>query len=116
MRSAVITSAGAALAAAGAFVLYRFDPTVVHFYPPCVFHALTGLQCPGCGTTRALHHLLHGDVGGAFRLNPMLFLVAPFAAASAISRRFVTSPITAWTAAAVTIGWWIVRNLPFWPW
>ena len=115
MRSAIITSAAAVLAA-GAFVLYRFDPTAVHFYPPCVFHALTGLQCPGCGSTRALHHLLHGDVAGAFRLNPMLFFVAPFAATSALSRRFVTSPITAWTAVAVTITWWIVRNLPFWPW
>jgi len=116
VRSVIISIGAAITAAAGAFVLYRFDPAVVHFYPPCVFHALTGLRCPGCGSTRALHHLLHGDVAGAFRLNPMLFLVAPFAATSAISRRFVTSPIVAWSAVAVTITWWIVRNLPFWPW
>ena len=114
-RSIILVSA-AAIAAAGAFVLFRFDPTVAHFYPPCVFHAMTGLQCPGCGSTRALHHLLHGDVAGAFRLNPFLFLVVPFAGSAAIWRRIATSPVVAWTAAGVTIAWWIVRNLPFWPW
>lgn len=115
LRSSISASA-LVLAAAGAFVLYRYDPTQAHFYPQCVFHALTGLQCPGCGTTRALHHLLHGDVAGAFRLNAMLFAVAPFTIVSLRSRRFVTNPVVAWTALAVTVTWWVVRNLPFWPW
>lgn len=109
-------SALAAAATAATVALYRFDPTRVHFYPQCVFHALTGLQCPGCGTTRALYHLLHGDVGGAFRLNPMLFAFAPFAVVSMRSRRFAMSPIVGWTALFVTVAWWIVRNLAIWPW
>src|SRR4051812_15281893 len=115
LRSTVI-SALAAAATAAAIVLYRFDPTRVHFYPQCVFHALTGLQCPGCGTTRALYHLLHGDVGGAFRLNPMLFVFVPFAIASLRSRRFATQPVAGWAALGVTLGWWVVRNLAIWPW
>jgi hypothetical protein len=111
-----ISVSAAIVAAAAAFVLYRFDPAQVSFYPQCVFHAVTGWQCPGCGTTRALHHLLHGDVAGAFRLNPMLFALAPFTAVSLRSRRFVMHPAVGWTALAATITWWIVRNLPFWPW
>jgi hypothetical protein len=106
-RSATLIS----VIAIGAAILYRFDPATVHFYPPCIFHAMTGLQCPGCGTTRALHHLLHGDVAGAFHLNAMLFVIVPFSAIAGASRRFATHPLTGWGAAAVTVGWWIARNL-----
>ena len=92
-------------------ILYRFDPSTAGFFPPCMFHELTGLQCPGCGTTRALHHLLHGDVAGAFRLNAMLFAVAPFSALALSSRRFATHPVTGWAAAVVTMVWWVWRNV-----
>ena len=44
--------------AIGVSIVYAFDPSTARFYPPCVFHSLTGLQCPGCGGTRALHALL----------------------------------------------------------
>jgi len=94
-----------------AVVLYRFDPATARFYPHCVFHDLTGLQCPGCGTTRALHHLLHGDVAGALRLNAMLFVVLPFAVIATLSRRVATHPVTGWAAFGVTVAWWIGRNL-----
>jgi hypothetical protein len=111
-RSTTFVSILAGLVAiGGAAILYRFDPATVHFFPRCVFHELTGLQCPGCGTTRALHHLLHGDIAGAFRLNAMLFVVAPFGAIASISRRFATHPITGWSAVVVTVVWWVGRNL-----
>lgn len=97
--------------AIGAVILYRFDPSTANFYPPCLFRALTGLQCPGCGTTRALHHLLHGDVAGAFRLNAMLFAVVPFGALATVSRRLATHPVTGWAALVVTVVWWIGRNV-----
>jgi hypothetical protein len=114
-RSAPAFISAALAAAAGLVLVYRFDPARVHFFPPCVFHALTGLQCPGCGSTRALHHLLHGDVAGAFRLNALLFAMPPFALASR-SQRFATSPATGWAALAVVVGWWVVRNTALWPW
>jgi hypothetical protein len=109
-RSRIIISLGV-LAVGAAAVLYRFDPATVHFYPRCAFHALTGLQCPGCGTTRALHHLLHGDGGGAFRLNAMLFVAIPFGAIATASRRVATNPVTGWAAAGVTVIWWVARNV-----
>ena len=55
----------ASLAAGGAY-LYWFEPGKTGFFPSCPFRALTGFNCPGCGTTRALHQLLHGNVVAAF--------------------------------------------------
>ena len=109
--SSALWAAAISAAAVGAVILYRFDPTTAHFYPPCLFHALTGLQCPGCGTTRALHHLLHGDVAAAFRLNAMLFVVAPFGLVASLSRRLATHPVTGWVAVGMTMAWWIARNV-----
>ena len=101
--------------AVGLALLWRFDPAKAHVFPPCLFRAMTGFLCPGCGATRAVHHLLHGDVGGALRLNALLFAVPPFVIASR-SQRFITSRAVGWTALAVVLAWWIVRNTPFWPW
>ncbi|MDQ3116685.1 MAG: DUF2752 domain-containing protein [Verrucomicrobiota bacterium] len=42
--------------------------------PPCVFHSLTGLPCPTCGSTRAAYHFLHGHFAVSFLLNPLAFL------------------------------------------
>ena len=66
-----------AAAVGGLVVLYCFAPERYPIYPRCVFHALTGLDCPGCGGLRAAHRLLHGDVAGAFAFNPLLVLLSP---------------------------------------
>jgi hypothetical protein len=98
-------------------VLYTFPPGAHTFYPPCLFHAITGFDCPGCGTTRALHHLLHGRVAEAFRLNPMVFAGLGLFGFSlpSLARgerpRFVDHPWFGWTAIAVLMVWWIARNL-----
>jgi len=63
-------SGGAAIVA----VLYVFPPEQARFFPRCAFHALTGLQCPGCGGLRASHQLLHGNFAAAWQLNPLVVL------------------------------------------
>lgn len=40
--------------------------------PRCLLHATTGIPCPTCGMTRATWHLLHGEIGAAFLLNPLM--------------------------------------------
>ncbi len=42
----------------------------------CPFRLLTGLPCPGCGMTRSLVALTHGDVLGALFFHPLGPIVA----------------------------------------
>ena len=105
----VIFSAAAIVAVI--IILYRFDPATAGIYPHCPFQLMTGLQCPGCGTTRALHRLLHGDLVAAFRLNAMLFVAAPFAVLAAFRRRLSLNPAVVLVWLAAVLSWWVGRNL-----
>ncbi|MCG8600617.1 MAG: DUF2752 domain-containing protein [Verrucomicrobiales bacterium] len=49
-----------------------------HFLPKCVLKSLTGLNCPGCGNTRAAQALLRGDVAGAVQQNVLFIVSLPF--------------------------------------
>ena len=40
--------------------------------PPCAFHELTGLYCPGCGGTRAVRFLVRGNIEKSFIYNPVV--------------------------------------------
>ena len=53
-------------------VVFFFNPATHHFYPECQFHRLTGLNCPGCGMTRAAYALLHGEIAVAIHDNALL--------------------------------------------
>ncbi len=61
-------------------LLFVFDPAAASFYPGCLFRSFLGMTCPGCGTLRALHQLLHGNFGAAWRLNPGVTVIAPLLA------------------------------------
>ena len=54
-----------------------FKPGASLWLPPCPFHALTGLYCPGCGSTRMLYLLMHGHPLLAFRENELVMLLLP---------------------------------------
>jgi len=107
-------------------VLYRCDPATTRGFPPCLFHSLTGLYCPGCGSGRALHRLLHGDVAAAFDLNPLMVLVLPFVlfglgvywVRAVTGRRVCDFAVPAvWIRAllCVVLVYWVLRNVPVAP-
>jgi hypothetical protein len=77
MKQQWITGALAAAFLAAMAVVYNFSPAEYGFYPRCPFYAATHWLCPGCGATRALYSLLHGDLRAALRFNAMFTLLAP---------------------------------------
>lgn len=113
--------AGIALVVPALIALARLDPAAALF-PKCLFHALTGWHCPGCGSGRAAHALLHGDVGGALRLNAAMVVSAPFLAYAGLRRWselalprplpriFLPSRLVWWIAGAITC-FGIARNI-----
>jgi hypothetical protein len=116
-RLRIGSAAALLIVAAGVWVLFTFPPASTPYYPKCAFRSLTGFDCPGCGTTRALHHLLHGRVEEAFLLNPMLFaiMIAAACAVPSLVRGerpgFLSKPWFGWGSLVVVCGWWVVRNL-----
>ena len=112
---------GAALA-----VLFLFDPATHRFYPACLFHKLTGLWCPGCGSTRALHQLIHGNLSAAFRLNPLAVGALPVLGGMLVLQlvrhtrgrptpKMGANPVLAWGTVALVVAFWVLRNAPLVP-
>ena len=93
---------------AGLAVLYCFPVDRYPIYPRCIFHELTGLDCPGCGSLRSVQCLLHGDIAAAFRFNPLLYLLIP---ALVVCRRHLHKPAWVWSLVAVVVVFTIARNL-----
>lgn len=99
------------------------DPSEGGVFLPCPFRTLTGWWCPGCGLTRATHHLLRGDLTQAFRYH--LFVVVILAllvgtwavwlvASTGRSVGRLLAPPT-WVPVAVVavlVAFAVVRNLP----
>ena len=121
-----LVAAGSLVLAAGSTVLFFFDPSDTDFYPPCPFHALTGLYCPGCGTTRALHAVIHGHFGEALGLNPLMVVMLPLLGYSLMSYatlavrgrplpRILTSSFWGWLAFGIILTYWVLRNIPLYP-
>ena len=69
VRRTVPIACGAALAGAAAFIGTHDPGAAGSRFPPCAFHQVTGLWCPGCGLTRGTYQLLHGHVGSALSYN-----------------------------------------------
>ena len=61
-----------------------FNPADFVLFPKCPFWLLTGYQCPGCGSQRAIHHLLNGHWQEAFRQNALLVISLPYLAWGAV--------------------------------
>ena len=108
----------------GATLVFFFNPESVR-YPPCFFKMITGLQCPGCGSARASYHLLHGHFLTAIDYN-LLFVAAILPVViDGVSRLFsressfvkfrLFNYIRSWHVMLVVMIFWIVRNLPVYP-
>ena len=61
-------------------VYYFNNPAESWFFLKCPVNYVTGLNCPGCGSQRAIHELLHLNFKQAFAYNPLLIAAIPYTA------------------------------------
>jgi hypothetical protein len=117
----VLAATGAALLVLA--VLFVLDPAQHAFYPRCLFHATTGLYCPGCGGLRGLHELLHGHWLAALRLNLLAFGLAPLLILLGLSEwlrhgkprggaTIWNQPWFVWLLVGGVVAFGVLRNLP----
>lgn len=103
-------------------VVYLVDPATTDWYPVCPSRVFLHFYCPGCGTLRATHRLLHGDLSGALSMNSALVLALPFlihglwsSATGRAAPRWSTSPGSGWAILAALLIYTVLRNLPWEP-
>jgi hypothetical protein len=115
-----------AVAATALVTLHFFDPATSGLFPPCPLRYLTGWYCPGCGSLRAIHQLLHGNLRAAWALNPLTILLLPFLIYGTVSYasfelrgqhlpRLFLPAVWIRGLCAVIILFGIARNIPFHP-
>jgi hypothetical protein len=63
---------------AALYLFFIFDPDTHSFFPKCPFLLTTGFECPGCGSQRAIHHLLHLNILGALKQNAFMVMALPY--------------------------------------
>lgn len=109
------------LAIGTAYIVAR-NPHIPGSTYVCPLWAATGLYCPGCGGTRAVYELAHGDVVGALAMNPLFTLSVPLLAVLWV--RWVLRgqgkvlkewPFPTWLAfviPTVIVGFAVLRNIP----
>lgn len=77
-RSLIVRSTAGSVAAALLLLYFFVDPATSRWVPKCPTKMIAGVSCPGCGSQRLLHALLHGDIAGAWHANAFLLLCIPY--------------------------------------
>lgn len=109
-----------------AVLFFVLDPAKHDLFPRCLFNSITGYYCPGCGSQRAVHSLLHLDFAGVISYNflflPAALLIFYHYAHPFLNRIFKLKlpnvfyfKSTPFIILGVVIIFWILRNLPFYP-
>lgn len=105
------------------FVYKYFNPYQVSFFPKCPFKSGTGLECPGCGSQRAVHYILNFQMASAFRENALLVISIPYVLLGIVVENFkvygtmarIRDTIYGYKAmriiAVIVVLWWLFRNI-----
>ncbi len=113
----------AILVAIATVIFFYIDPNAYPFFPKCPFLVVTGLECPGCGSQRSFHQLLHLDVAGAFHQNPLVVIFGPYILLGLYLeylggkqsfpqvRKILFGKEAAIIILIIIIGFWIGRNI-----
>ena len=99
-------------AASAVLLLFPLGGPSEKWLPKCMFYKLTGLYCPGCGATRALSAILHGDLKASLH-NNLLLIPGTLTATMLIVKQGITvrRPV-AIAIVAIIIAFTVLRNIP----
>ena len=102
----------------------KFNPENSHLFPKCPFRMLTGYECPGCGSQRAVHYLLNGKIDSAIQANALLVFYIPYIILLFLAEllksksrffmrlyKMLFSRIAILIVFVIIIFWWVARNL-----
>lgn len=117
---------GLSLLIIGIALYTYFDPVAHRFFPKCPFLSLTGYQCPGCGSQRAIHQLLQGNLAAAMQYNPLFVCALPYIFIGVlferpslknkylIIQRILFGAKTIYLIFGLIIAFWLIRNIGPW--
>lgn len=105
---------------------FTINPNTFPYTPKCPFYSLTGFHCPGCGSQRAFHEILHGNIWTGLQHNFLILFAAIIfiykfyisyinKSSSKKSNNLLHHNATPWVILALVVGFWILRNLPLEP-
>ena len=86
-----------------------------HFFPICPSYTFFHFYCPGCGSTRAMYCLLHGNLIGFFRNNIMLLPILTIVGLLILRPDFKKHYIFLNVFTLLLILYTICRNIPIYP-
>ncbi len=105
----------------GLMIYFSYNPSSSSIFPKCPFLVLTGYKCPGCGSQRVVHSLLHLDIVSAFKYNAFMVASLPIIALllfAEIKRTTnyklyssIQKPIYIWIYFVCVLLWWFLRNI-----
>lgn len=113
---------GISLMAVALLMLYAGSPASENWPLKCPLYQFTGWQCPLCGSQRAIHEMMHGNIIDAWRYNPALWLALPYFgvwAAGVVMPSWEEYQIVRWArqdrvlvvVVVALLLWGVVRNL-----
>lgn len=111
----------------GVTLLYFFiNPSEVDYLPKCPLYVTTGIYCPGCGSQRATHFLLNFNILGVLQQN-VLYLIGVFIIGYHLCvlginlffkkniYNYIYHPKTPIIILTLMILFWLLRNIPYYP-
>jgi Protein of unknown function (DUF2752) len=107
-------------------IIVSFDPAQHWWIPKCPLLWATGIRCPGCGSQRTIHAIMHGQWATAWQTHPLLFFAIPYILLGFYAENTLHTPLGRWLRVhlfgkvailicmAVILVYAVVRNVQGW--